>query len=139
MLTRTPPILMHSARNVAMPPPWSLYSWPAVFCQANPQCRLHFIHMSTRVTHPGSAHNPPCGQTIWAECTLEQEAGVAWDWVQICDGVIAMADPMSVVTNLRLVGERGQVLTAREAALYLSRLVQQLPWQDEVLNALQAA
>jgi hypothetical protein len=95
--------------------------------------------MSTRVTHPGSAHNPPCGQTIWAECTLEHEAGVAWDWVQICDGVIAMADPMSVVTNLRLVGDRGQVLTAREAALFLSRLVQQLPWQDEVLNALQVA
>jgi hypothetical protein len=95
--------------------------------------------MSTRVTHLGSEQTPPCGQTVWTECSLEHDAGLAWDWVQICEGVIVMADPMSLVTNLRLVGAQGQVLTAREAALYLGRLVQQLPWQDEVLNALQAA
>lgn len=139
MLTRTSPITMHSDRNLAMPPPWSLYSWPTVFCQANPRYTLHFVHLGTRVTHRGSDDSPPCGQTVWGECTLDQEAGLAWDWVQICDGVIAMADPMCVVTNLRLVGDRGQVLTSREAALHLSRLVRQLPWQDEVISALYAA
>ena len=25
---------------------------------------------------------------------------MAWDWVQIARGVVAMADPMSVVTNI---------------------------------------
>jgi len=138
MLTRTHSI-MQSARNLTMPPPWSLYSWPAVFCQANPDSRLRLTHLGTRVTNPGSRHSPLCGQTMWGECTPEHEAGLAWDWVQICDGVVAMADPMCVVTNLRLVGEQGQVLTAREAALHLSRLVRQLPWQDEVLCALHVA
>ena len=36
---------------------------------------------------------------------------MAWDWIQIARGVVAMADPMAVVTNLRLVGSEGEVLT----------------------------
>jgi hypothetical protein len=130
---------MHPTPNMAMPPPWSLYSWPTVFCQANPRRTLQFVHLGTRVTHSGSGQSPPSGHTVWGECSLNQDAGLAWDWVQICDGVVAMVDPMCVVTNLRLVGEQGQVLTSREAALYLGRLVRQLPWQDEVLSVLLAA
>ncbi len=64
------------------------------------------------------------------------EAGVAWDWVQLSRGVVAMADPMSVISNLRLVGSAGEVLTAWEAALYLNEIVHALPWQDEVQRAL---
>jgi hypothetical protein len=47
-----------------------------------------------------------------------------------------MADPMSVVTNLRFVGEQGEVLTALEAVRFLNELVHQLPWQHEVARAL---
>lgn len=135
MLTRNRSI-MHSERTMSLPPPWSIYSWPTVFCQANLNRKLQLVHLGTRITHPGSPSEPPSGQTVWGEFTPQHEAGLAWDWVQICEGVIAMVDPMCVVTNLRLVGERGQVLTAREAALHLGRLVHQLPWQDEVLVAL---
>ena len=67
------------------------------------------------------------------------EAGLAWDWVEISHGVVAMADPMGVVTNLRLVGEHGEVLTYHQAALHINRLVRQLPWQDEVWRALRTA
>jgi hypothetical protein len=48
-----------------------------------------------------------------------------------------MADPMSVVTNLRLVGEEGEVLTALESARFLNEIVHALPWQTEVQRALQ--
>lgn len=74
---------------------------------------------------------------MWGECTRDHETGLAWDWVQICQGVVAMADPMCVVTNLRLLGTEGQVLTTQEAALHLNRLIHDLPWQDEVQLALQ--
>lgn len=79
------------------------------------------------------------GQTLWAGALGDGEAGVAWDWVQISRGVVAMADPMSVVTNLRLVGHQGEVLTALQAALYLNALVRELPWQGEVERALRLA
>ncbi len=77
------------------------------------------------------------GQTIWGGCSDDGEAGVAWDWVQISSDVVAMADPMSVVTNLRLIGHEGEVLTALESARFLNEIVHALPWQSEVQRALQ--
>ena len=64
---------------------------------------------------------------------------MAWDWVQIGDGIVAMADPMAVVTNLRLLGPEGEVLTAYEAARHLNEIVHALPWQSEVERALHSA
>jgi hypothetical protein len=64
------------------------------------------------------------------------EAGVAWDWVQLSHGVVAMADPMSVISNLRLLGPQGEVLTAWESARHLSQIVYGLPWQGEVQRVL---
>ena len=65
------------------------------------------------------------------------EAGVAWDWVMLSRDVVAMADPMCVVTNLRLLGDHGEVLTSWEAARHLSRIVYGLPWQGQVQAAVQ--
>jgi len=73
---------------------------------------------------------------MWAGSAANGEAGVAWDWIQISRGVVAMADPMSVVTNLRLVGDEGEVLTPLEAARFLNEIVHALPWQHEVARAL---
>lgn len=66
----------------------------------------------------------------------EGDAGVAWDWVQMPRGMVAMVDPMCVVTNLRLLGDAGQVLTAFESARVLNEIVYSLPWQLEVQRAL---
>lgn len=84
----------------------------------------------------GGELEPPSGQTVWVSQCDDGEVGMAWDWVQVARGVVAMADPMSVVTNLRLVGEEGEVLTASAAALFLNQYVRSLPWQSEVRRAL---
>jgi len=76
------------------------------------------------------------GQTVWAAKSVDGEAGMAWDWVQLSRGVVAIADPMSVVTNVRLIGDEGEVLTAHAAARYLNEMVRALPWQEEVQRAL---
>lgn len=75
---------------------------------------------------------------MWAAHDDDGEAGMAWDWVQIAHGVVAMSDPMSLVTNLRLVGDQGEVLTTHESARYLNEFVRLLPWQREVQVALRA-
>lgn len=118
---------------------WALRAWPPLLWQPERLAELpgHFRHLSTRVTLPGDHLTRPSGQTLWAGNTLDREAGVAWDWVQISQGVVALADPMSVVTNLRLVGAEGAVLTAAQAVRYLNEIVHALPWQDEVQRALQ--
>ena len=88
------------------------------------------------MTHNGDEISPLAGQTIWASQAAEGEAGLAWDWVQLPLGILALADPMAVVSNLRLIGPEGEVLTAYEAVKHLNALVNTLPWQDEVERAL---
>jgi hypothetical protein len=103
--------------------------------QAQDSSRVRFHHVGTRVAdHDGRA----AGQTIWAASAADGEAGMAWDWIQVTQGVVAIADPMSVVTNVRLIGDEGEVLTAHQAARYLNELVHALPWQEEVQRALRA-
>ena len=116
--------------------PWSIRAWRPVLWQAGRESQLRFHHLSTRVTLPGDRKSRTAGQTIWGGSHGDGEAGVAWDWIQISGDVVAMADPMSVVTNLRLVGEEGEVLTALESARFLNEIVHALPWQSEVQRAL---
>lgn len=117
-------------------PPWTLRAWPPVLWQAEHVTRLQLFHLGTRVLSPGEGDQPSLGQTVWGARSATREAGMAWDWVEIMPGVVAMADPMSVVTNLQLLGPAGEVLTAWEAARHLNEIVHALPWQREVDRAL---
>lgn len=132
---QTPLQLFERAPLAVMP--WSLRAWPPLLWQAAGGPPGEFHHLSTRVTaNNGGLHSRVAGQTIWAGTIDGGEAGMAWDWVEVAQGVVAMADPMSVITNLRIVGDAGEVLTAVEAALYLNGIVHALPWQNAVERAL---
>ncbi|HOL36233.1 MAG TPA: hypothetical protein PLT38_00265 [Rubrivivax sp.] len=123
----------------ATPPavtPWSLRRWPPLLWQVESATRMRFRHMDTRVTFLGDDSEPTAGQTVWTSQGGDGAAGMAWDWVQIGEGIVAMADPMSVITNLRLLGGEGEVLTAHAAARYLNEFVRALPWQHEVHRAI---
>jgi hypothetical protein len=115
---------------------WALRAWPPLLWQATGPEHVRFHHLGTRITLAGDASGGIAGQTVWSAKSVDGEAGMAWDWVQLSRGVVAIADPMSVVTNVRLIGEEGEVLTAHEAARYLNEMVRALPWQEEVQRAL---
>jgi hypothetical protein len=118
-------------KNIA---PWTVRAWPPLLWQASCTSQLHFVHLGTRVVRAES--RAPAGQTFWIGPAEAGEAGMAWDWVQLDGGVVAMADPMAVVSNLRLIDAAGHVLTSWQAALHLNSLVHGLPWQDEVCRLL---
>jgi hypothetical protein len=118
--------------------PWSIRAWPPLLWQAEGAAHLRFDHVDTQVFSEGESDDTPVtGQTVWRTESADGAAGVAWDWVMLSSEVVAMADPMSVVTNLRLLGDSGEVLTSWEAARHLSRIVYGLPWQGEVQRAVQ--
>lgn len=128
----------HAAPSFARPsasiPAWAVFAWPPVLWQAPPPARRHFHHLGTRVTFSGEPLRS--GQTLWGDPDGEQAAALAWDWIELAQGVVAMADPMAVLTNVRLVGPGGGVMTSIEAAPHLNELVHALPWQCEVQRAL---
>ena len=116
-------------------PPWALSSWPTVFWRTNSRRCPQFTHLATRVTIR-AARGPRQGHTVWGQISDDGGAGLAWDWVEIAKGVVAMVDPMRVVTNMQLVATDGHVLPATEAALHFNQFVRRLPWQDEVRRLL---
>lgn len=119
-----------------MTPAWIVCAWPPVLWQADSASRLHLVHLGTRVLNYGGDASPCSGQTLWGEATPDRSAGVAWDWVELQEGVVAMADPLGLVTNLKLLDARGEALSAFEVAVRLNGLVHALPWQNEVQRAL---
>jgi hypothetical protein len=135
MLTMNPP---HFRPIVPLPPTpnLALYSWPTVFWRTNSKRRPTFKHLATRVTNARSRCEPCSGHTIWRDPCSDGDAGLAWDWIEVATGVVAMVDPMSVTTNMQLVNVNGDVLAASEAALHFNQFVRRLPWQDEVCRLL---
>ena len=111
---------------------WSVRAWTPLLGQADGTAHLQFDHLNTQIFHSGGQDGPVSGQTVWRTDAPDGEVGVAWDWVMLSDDVIAMADPMCVVTNLRLLGNSGEVLTSWEAARHLSQIVYGLPWRGVV-------
>ncbi len=116
--------------------PWTLRAWPPLLWQLGKKIPLHPHHIGTHVTHLGTSMFRPAGQTFWAWTSEDGEAGVAWDWVVLARGIVAMADPMAVTSNLQLIGEDGDMLTNSETARHLNFIVHGLPWQQEVVRAL---
>jgi hypothetical protein len=119
-----------------MTPAWIVYAWAPVLWQASSAPHLHLVHLGTRVLNFGDDDSLCTGQTLWAGQSEKCTAGVAWDWVELRRGVVAMADPFGMVTNLRLLDDHGEALSQAEVALQLHQLVHALPWQHEVNLAL---
>lgn len=119
-----------------MTAPWIVSAWPPVLWQADAAPALHFVHLGTRVLNDGDGDGACVGQTLWGESSGARSAGVAWDWVQIQQGVVAMADPFGLVTNLKLLDAHGEALAPYEMAVQLNEIVHGLPWQSEVCRAL---
>lgn len=122
--------------HTPMTPAWIVCAWPPVTRPVDRAARLNLVHLGTRVLNYGDREAPSTGQTLWGDTSNEISAGVAWDWVEVQDGVVAMADPLGVITNLKLLDARGEALSALEMAVHLNGLVHSLPWQTEVQRAL---
>lgn len=113
-------------------PAWTVRAWSPLLWQVSAAASLQMEHLGTQITRAGGAGGSTLGQTVWAFCGNERQAAMAWDWIHLARGIVAMADPMSVVTNLTLVGPEGEPLTELECARHLNGIVHRLPWQDEV-------
>lgn len=118
-------------------PPPAIHAWPAVFWRTNSRRHPAFKHLATRVTSPRGECEPCTGHTIWRGLAGGDPAALAWDWIEIAIGVVAMVDPMRVSTNMQIVNVRGDVLTSSEAAPLFNQFVRRLPWQEEVQRLLQ--
>jgi hypothetical protein len=72
------------------------------------------------------------GQALWVAAHEGARVGLAWDWAEVCDRVVALRDPMTVLSNLDLVDERGELLDESERLVHLNSAIHELDWQAHV-------
>lgn len=116
-------------------PPWAVRAWPPLLWQLGKNNSLPLQHLCTQVNPAGDAAFRTVGQTLWGADCREGQAAMAWDWVELAEGLYALADPMAIITNLRLVDDSGEVLPDIETVRHINGIVHGLPWQQAVEHA----
>jgi len=88
---------------------------------------LHFEHVSTTVTGQLDALK---GDTVWV--AANGSIAIGFEWVQVVRTVVALADPMSIASNLAPVDDGDSMVGESRRAMLLNRLVHEMPWQQVV-------
>jgi hypothetical protein len=110
--------------------PWQIASWPTVRCPSSQRGRM-ISRLQCLSAHVSEMRNgrPYRGQVMWACETAQGTAGLAWDWFEVRANVVAMADPMHVLSNVAFVDDLGQDLPEPARLIELNNLVAGLDWQ----------
>ncbi len=116
-------------------PPWAVTSMPTVWLDACDPVALARSFRPVSAVTGSDARGPGAlrqGQALWGARTRHGDVGVAWDWVELRPRVLALADPMQILSNLQLRLEGGAWMNERQRILWLNDLVHALPWQAEL-------
>ena len=93
-------------------------------------------HARTSVSRTRQGDGVVSGATRWERRYADVIAWVDWDWVEVCQGTIAQADPLNVRSNVLLLDDSGRPLLSSRRKATLATLVYLLPWQGPVLDEL---
>lgn len=120
---------------------WMIKSWPIIdwFPPSPEDGWPSFLHMSTHVRQERRGTEPCVGNTVWVGSIDGVYAGLAWEWVELRAGVLMLADPNSIITNIQVVGAGRRVVDPLDAAVSLSVILHGLPWQGSVGEVLASA
>jgi hypothetical protein len=75
------------------------------------------------------------GATVWVSTYPRLRVAVAWEWVEVSEGVIALADPNNVISNMRLARPMmgmESMSPITQLVVLLNAIVRALPWQSEI-------
>jgi hypothetical protein len=116
-------------------PAWQVITWTPVETTVGEFSRLlgRFQHLGTSVHTDEPARGLKYGQVLWALEHGSSRIGLAWDWAEVREHVIAMADPMKVLSNVALRRDDGAALPEAERLLHLNGAIHGWRWQAQVL------
>lgn len=78
------------------------------------------------------------GSALWMGELGLKPVALAWDWLELRKGVVALADPNGIVSNLRFLSDEETYRTPAESTIAKARLVCAMPWQASVVRAIEA-
>ncbi len=116
-------------------PPWQLILWKPVlaslpeFRRLLGKLRPYDAAGCDRAVSGGGLRE---GQTLWVASLGDDRLGLAWDWAEVREHVVALRDPMSVLSNVCLLDERGERLDEAHRIVHLNSALHELDWQRHV-------
>ncbi len=100
------------------------------------------LHLHSKVCQPDKAAGR-FGYSVWylPENEADLEVGLmpwlGWDWVEVRDGVLALLDPLSLVSNIAFDGKNPKEDLHR--TVILNEWLHKVPWQCAVSAALETS
>lgn len=120
--------------------PWAVASWPEVeyYLPKHRSCWPQFRQggVSFECQPEGS---PQTGSSVWVAELAGKHVGLAWDWMEIRPGVVALVDPNGIISNLRFLRDEDHFESPATTCVAVTRMVCALPWQAGVRSELLAA
>lgn len=112
-------------------PAWQIIAWDQVTTTVDEFDRAvtKLRHLATSVHGDDADSGLKHGQVLWGAEADGKMIGLAWDWAEVREDVIAMTDPMRVLSNLQLVAGDGSRLRESERLLHLNCAIHELRWQ----------
>jgi hypothetical protein len=114
---------------------WNVISAPKVRT-ATPTDQSHSFtlqHLSTQIIHI-SKSGCATGTAVWGATLDRDEVFVAFDWVEMRQGVAVLTDPNSIISNLSFVNDDGDEEPVLRRIVGLARLVHITPWQEVAVS-----
>lgn len=112
---------------------------PVSTCVSRWMCEVRrFEHIGTVQAHPSASDDYDCkhGQVVWGVPGGDLPVAVCWDWAEVRAGVVALANPMTVFSNVRLLAEDGAPLSHGQTLLELNGVIHELDWQRQLCEEL---
>jgi len=118
---------------------WMVKSWPQVRLQVTEDFRgmPEFQHISTLWREDTAGRGGRVGETVWAARLGNQDVvGLAWEWVEVRPGLVALLDPNAMISNAKLVGEDGVELDELRSIIAVNVVSHAVPWQARALDVI---
>lgn len=116
---------------------WQVITWPTVEAKSRELLRAipRFKHLGTSL-QIGTGSNDHCtGSTVWGCDYMGKQVGLAWEWVEVRPRVVAMGDPMVLLSNVELHDAQDEPMEIGPRLLALHQIIYGLPWQKLVVDA----
>ena len=113
-------------------PAWQVISWSPVVTTVEAFERevAKLRHLGTTVHEAESGGGQRQGQVLWGVDEPSHEIGIAWDWAEVRADVVALVDPMKVLSNVTLVDDDGVCLDDSRRIVHLNNAIHGLQWQE---------
>lgn len=115
---------------------WNTLALPDVAWPQRRSLPARFRHLHTTVEPMEDTVAQEIGYTAWQSVDGGHPVRLGWDWALIDGGVVVVANPMSIHSNLRFTDDSGGPLMECRAVVQLHAIVHALPWQAAILKTL---